>query len=155
MGFKYCIYLSGCRSPSKSCNVRNSTPAESANTHKLFHHLIIFYPSGDCACISITTGQQLMQPFPCLCLFEVWCWVLSFTPCPLQWSPSGRCVCVTCVCVCVLMVSAITSPFILSAVTDPVLWLWIMGRERARPEAPFAVFCTVVQLWVWLSTLDH
>lgn len=35
------------------------------------------------------------------------------------------------------VVSAITSPSILSAVTDPVPWLWIMGREKAHPEALF------------------
>lgn len=35
--------------------------------------------------------------------------------------------------------SAMTSPYILSVVTDPVPWLWIMGRQRAHPEALFAV----------------
>ncbi len=37
------------------------------------------------------------------------------------------------------VVSSVSSPSILSAVTDPVPWLWIMGRDRAHPEALFAV----------------
>lgn len=37
------------------------------------------------------------------------------------------------------MVSAITSPSILSVVNDDVPWLWIMGRERAHPRTLFTV----------------
>lgn len=37
------------------------------------------------------------------------------------------------------VVSTVTSPSNLSVVTDPVPWLWVMGGERAHPEALFAV----------------
>lgn len=65
----------------------------------------------------------------------------------LEWQPSGRGLC-ACVFVCVwtqsdwltVVVNPVTSPSILCAVSDPVPWLWIMGRERAHPEAVLALF---------------
>lgn len=67
----------------------------------------------------------------------------------LQWSLSGRILVYVRVCVCLdayrlsgslmAVVSTVTSPSNLSVVTDPVPWLWIMGGERAHPEALFAV----------------
>ena len=108
--------------------------------------------------VSITAGQ-CMQPFAqsvpnfaCISHFmsDVLRWNFSVThslPPQLQWSPSGRRMLMA-------VVSAITSPSILSAVTDPVPWLWIMGRERAHPEALFAV-ALLVHLWAWLSKRDQ
>lgn len=90
--------------------------------------------------------------FACISHFmsDVLRWNFSVThslPPQLQWSPSGRRMLMA-------VVSAITSPSILSVVTDPVPWLWIMGRERAHPEALFAV-ALLVHIWAWLSKRDQ
>lgn len=121
---------------------KNATVLSRFTSFAWFHHLILFlYPSWNIPCINITTGQQHMQLFAknmksnlCLYLRSLtslsvihslppqegdWLdtdWVTSWW---LWW--------------------VLTSPSILSAVTDPVPWLWIMGRERAHLEALFAV----------------